>query len=434
MQCLYIYTCILSFYLICILQLLSYALHRNSVIHNGIDSSIESGYSVYVFNTTNLGDYCIFDEYNKFLQLRTLLFVAFGLLELTSVFSIPLLLASIYDEFKRKMSSTDDNGKENRLRYFVWATLILIVLITLLLVCCNAYAIHNGLSSSQTNYKDIFRGFTAMAVAMGVLPVLNIVAAIVVVKFIVNQDEHGINCFGFPDFVNTERKCLCVKIVHGVAIFFVTWFTQFALFNSIYVFIGAIAAPVETGSLLLLYITSLFALISFFAVVLKVFCKTLPTAQPTDPEDPADPEVTQPADPEVTQPADPEVTQPADPEVAQLHNQEAPPVTITYCQGFSGFVCLVPFLLLVCVLASGICVFVTFMYLYITLNQEYRNNRGILTFLGALLPSLLASTSGFFWTRIMPCIGKRNREPLSDTEIRESMESLLRIANRLNPN
>ena len=408
---------ILSFYLVCILQLLSYALHRNSVIHNGIDSSIESGYSVYVFNTTrNHGDYCIFDEYQNFGLLRTLLFIAFGLLELTSVFSIPLLLASIYDEFKRKMSN------ENNHRYFVWATLILIVPIILLLFCCNTLAIINGLSSPRTKYNDIFAGFIVMAVLMVVLPVVDLLAAIVVVGFyFIAQLKDEMNCFGYPYRVNTTRKCSCLKnFVHIGVIVVVTWFTQLALFNSIYVFIGAIAAPVETGSLLLLYITSLFALISFFAVILKVFRKTLPTAVAKL--------IARRADEQPVENAPPA------PDAPPVVEQQSEPseITITCCQGCSCFTCFVPFLLLVIVLAAGIGVFVSFIYLYVTLNQEYRNNRGILTFLGALLPSLLASTSGFFWTQIIPCIGKRKEPGGNEADyLKKIAESLDQIKEKI---
>ena len=371
-------------YLTCILQLLSYAVHRNTAITNGIDSTIESGYSVYVFNS-NPSDYCIFDEVSSFLLLRRLLCIAFVLLEISSVFSIPLLLASMYDEFKEKMSSTDNNGKEKKLRYFVWATLILIVPIILLLFCCNGYAIYNGLRTPPTNFNDIIAAFVVMAVAMVVFPVVDTLAAIyVVIRFhFITGPQHEINCFGFPNFANTEGKCIRLKnVIHVGTIVAVTWFTQLALFNCIYVFIGVIAAPVETGSLLLLYITSLFALISFFAVILKVFHKTLPAA-----------------------------AQPR--EAAQLNNRQ---VQITYARGCLCFTCLVPYVFLVCVLAIGIGVFVTFMYVYIVLNQEYRNNRGILTFLGALLPSLLASASGLFWTQVMGCIGNKNN---TDTNFEE---------------
>ncbi len=308
----------------------------------------------------------------------------------------------MYDKFKEKMNSTDSNGRENKLRYFVWATLILIVLIIPLLLFCNIYAIYNGLRTPPTNFNDIIAALVVMAVAMFLFPVADILAAYVVIRNCNNETWREINCFGFPNFANTELNCIRLKyIIHLVAIVAVTWFTQLALFNCIYVFIGAIAAPVETGSLLLLYITSLFALISFFAVILKVFYKTLPAddgAEEAQPENAIAREVAQRNDGDIeAREAQPDNAGEA--RAAQPNNGE---VRITYARGLFR---LVPFVVLVCVLAAGIGVFVTFMYVYITLNQEYRNNRGILAFLGALLPSLLASTSGFFWTKIMPCIG-----------------------------
>ena len=423
-------------------------MHHKSVITNGIDSTIESGYSVYVFNSNNPSDYCIFDEVPNFLRLRILLGIAFGLLEMSSVFSIPLLLASMYERFKRKMT------KQN-LRYFVWATLVLIVLMIPLLITCNIFALINGFKTPPTHYNDIHTAFIMMAVAMGIFPLVDTVAAILVMYRFKRIEENlwtNINCFGFRNYTNT---CLiCGKnFLHGFAIVAVTWFTQLALFNSIYMFIGAIAAPVETGSLLLLYITSLFALISFFAVILKVFHKTLPEPPPAadgqqgpppateaqerpppaaeDQEEPPpaaeDQEEPPPAaeDQEGPPPAaeaqegpPPAAEDQAGPPPAAEDQAGPPPAAEAQAgQGFVGFLknnqCLIYFVLLialVCVLAAGIGVFVSFMYIYITLNQEYRNNRGILTFLAALLPSLLVSISGIFWTRVMRCIGKDNND------------------------
>ncbi len=458
------------------------------MITKGIDSTIESGYSVYVFNSNNPSDYCIFDEVPNFLRLRILLGIAFGLLEISSVFSIPLLLASMYERFKRKMT-------EQNLRYFVWATLVLIVLIIPLFITCNIFALINGLTTPPTHYNEIYTAFIMMPIAIVSFLVVDIVAAIfVVIRF--NKIENSrakINCFGFRDYKNTN--VICVKnAIHVFTIVAVTWFTQFALFNSIYMFIGAIAAPVETGSLLLLYITSLFALISFFAVILKVFHKTLPAAEAQEEPPPAEtqegpptaetqegppPAETQegpptaetqegPPPPAETQEEPPPAetqegpppaetqegpptaeTQEGPPPTAEAQEgpppaetqegpppaetqegpppaetQEGPPpVLAAEAQEGQGFVrfpkvlknnrCLIYFVLLialVCVLAAGIGVFVSFMYIYITLNQEYRNNRGILTFLAALLPSLLVSISGIFWTRIMRCIGQDNND------------------------
>ena len=373
---------------------------------------------MYVFNSSNPSDYCIFDEVPNFLRLRTLLCIAFGLLEISSVFSIPLLLASMYERFKRKMT-------EQNLRYFVWATLVLIVPIILLLIFCNILALINGLTTPPTHYSDIYTAFILMAIGMGIFLAADIGTAIVVV-FRFNSIEnswHNINCFGFRDCKNTGL--ICGKIfLHGFAIFAVTLFTQLALFNSIYMFIGAIAAPVETGSLLLLYVTSLFALISFFAVILKVFHKTLPPARgPTDRiATPKNAQTKAQNNPTPTfsslEEQQPENGMDDQPKIVQKNNN------ITWC------VCLCYFFLLialVCVLAAGIGVFVSFMYIYITLNQEYRNNRGILTFLAALIPSLFASISGIFWTRIMQCIGKDNNDTVIRNRIEEHMTQIFQL-------
>ena len=45
-------------------------------------------------------------------------------------------------------------------------------------------------------------------------------------------------------------------------------------------------------------------------------------------------------------------------------------------------------------LGAGVIVFVSFAYIYSKLNQEYRNDRGIMTFIGAVLPSLAAAGVG----------------------------------------
>ncbi len=84
---------------------------------NGFDSSTENGYSVYVFGT-DPGDYCIFDEVGLFRNLRILLWVSFGALEVSITFAVPLIMISLYRELKKKM-----NDDESRLRYYVWAVI-----------------------------------------------------------------------------------------------------------------------------------------------------------------------------------------------------------------------------------------------------------------------------------------------------------------------
>ena len=97
-------------------QLQSYALHRNSVLDRGFDASSESGYSVFLFNASNPSDFCVLDEILKFSRMRILLNSSFVALEAASVIAIPLLMASIYNEFKKKMMK---DSKWPNIRYFV---------------------------------------------------------------------------------------------------------------------------------------------------------------------------------------------------------------------------------------------------------------------------------------------------------------------------
>ncbi len=54
--------------------------------------------------------------------------------------------------------------------------------------------------------------------------------------------------------------------------------------------------------------------------------------------------------------------------------------------------------------AGGVGVFVSFVYKYTLLIQEYRNSRGVIAFLGPIVPSVLATSVGGIFTTIIPCI------------------------------
>ncbi len=428
---------------------------------NGIDLADDSGYSVYVVDTDNPSDYCVFDEVHSFYVMRVLFFTSFVILEATSVFSIPLLLASVYETFKKKML-------KGNMRYFVWASFILIVLLIPLLLTCNIFAIVDILQQqSSTHFHEIFAAGIMMSVILPVLFVIDVVAAILVTRRLkgIAGSYTKVNCFGlykkltgYEDIDleenddNNEPWWEKVKIIlHGVVIVAVTFFTQLMLFNFIFVIVGAVAAPVETGSLLMLYIASFFSLISFFAVILKVFHNIV--IKKTEQSLLSRNEPIRVENQEIRQNLFPR-NEPIREEYQGIRRNEDPfPVQIEeirrenekigaenviigaenerradenennpvqqdlseYIIIFSWeriskmqyFLCFISLILLVFILAAGIGVTVSFIYIYTVLNQEYRNNRGIITFLGALLPSLLASTSGFFWTRVLPCIGKQ---------------------------
>ena len=360
-------------------QLRSYAIHGKSVLDNGIDFNAERGYTVYIFNHSNPSDYCILTEEDQFSELRILLWVAIGSLELTSALALPLVMARVYGNFKEKMSKKDSN-----MQYFVWAAIMVIVVLVVFLFVCNIFSINEGLSK-ETKFSDIKCAFGVFAGALIFLIVIDFGTTIVVfrqharidnvnLKFpsdccsawsnrrntnpLVNQ-RHG-RYEAVPDDNDRNDTKLTLKCFHisrlslyYFSIFFVTLFAQLALFNLIYVFMAAIAAPVEVGSLLLFLGTSLFCFISFTALVLKVWIRSF--------------------------------------EEYRLKN----------CIIFTGL-----FIFLTTFLLTGLGVFCAFVYTYTVLNQEYRNDRGILTFLGALVPSLVATLVGFFWTKVISCVEK----------------------------
>ncbi len=119
---------------------------------NGFESSTKSGYSVYVFGT-GLGDYCIFDEVSPFRNLIILLWASFGALEISVTFAVPLIMISLYREFRKKM-----NDDESRLRYYVWAVIVVIALLIGPMYACNFRAIYNYIQWFLRN--GLFKGFS----------------------------------------------------------------------------------------------------------------------------------------------------------------------------------------------------------------------------------------------------------------------------------
>ncbi len=183
------------------MQLLSYAIHRKSVADNGINLQDDSGYSVYVFNTSNPSDYCVFDEVPNFARMRVLFFTAFVLLELTSIFSIPVLLASVYGEFKEKM-------EKGNLRYFVWASLIIIGLLIPLFLFCNIFSVVHVLAFTGTRFHDVYGASIAMAVVLFVVLIADIGTAHCVMRRlkVIATSEEEINCFGWHRLLCSEYK------------------------------------------------------------------------------------------------------------------------------------------------------------------------------------------------------------------------------------
>lgn len=373
-----IYRLFCKLYFFC-LQLLSYALHRSYT--SRIDLSTESGYSVYVFDS-ELSDFCVFDEVSQFLHLRIVLWCSFFVLELAVAFASPLLMVGGYSGFKEKMEV-----ENSRLRYFVWAFIVVTTLLVVLMYTCNILSIVNEMSSNYSNkFSDITKSNIALIVLLAIFPLLDVLGAAGVMWFLswvqhVKDRSRCIDCYYINclcrkryhqlenvDEYSTETvhwqienvgptsffKFLLKNVLHLYSMVVVTLFTQLVLFNSIFVSLAVVAAPVEAGSVLILYLASLFTFISFIALVLKMA------------------------------------------HTIQIYQK-------SFCgAGFAVFV----------LVFAGVGLFAGFMYLYTILTQEYRNSRGVIAFIGPILPSLLASAVGGILIRIFPCVKAKNSEDI----------------------
>ncbi len=359
------------------MQLLSYAKHRSVVKKNGFDSSTERGYSVYVFGT-DPGDYCIFDEVWSFHYLRILLWSSFGTIELAVTLAAPLLMISLYKTLAKKMKDTD-----SVFRYYVWAMILVITPLNALMYICNGFTVYNGLNGkSHTKIGHISVAFEALVVVLAGVFVLDVIMAgismCILRKVWIKQNRLGyerVNTDGEHNTATSENDTVTSKhnavasddvtFWHIFSMISITVFAQLALFHSVFISFAVIAAPIESGSLLLLYLSSLFALISFLALGLKI-----------------------------------------------ANNVQHK------CIAFSLVI------ILLIGVAGGLGIFVSFVYKYTLLIQEYRNSSGLISFLRPVILSLLATVGGIL-TTIVSCksINPKKEEP-TQTENTVSCKSI----------
>ena len=340
------------------------------------------------------GDFCIFDQVAQFYTLRILLWISFGVLEVAIALAVPLFMIGIYRGFKKKMEADD-----SRLRYFVWAFIGVITPLVILMYLCSILAIMNGLRGNPpTQFLDVTIAYIFLAIFLVIIPVFDIAGTVFAMDMLRrferkhDKSEHkddkfrwidcyNINCLCRKDYyqlseneektVENENKfCDFMKTLgcksgckfllknggHLYSIFIFTLFTQLVLFNSIFMSLAIVAAPIEAGSLLIMYLASLFTFITYIALILKM-----------------------------------------------AYSIQIQQKTI-YGAGAIAFL----------LIFVGVGLFSGFMYYYTILTQEYQNTTGVIAFIGPIVPSLLASAVGGILIKIFPCI-KVNDPDRKDT-------------------
>lgn len=352
---------------------MSYTLHRHSTIKSGFNQATESGYSVYLFSG-NPSDYCVIKEAHNFNNLRTNLCIAFGLLEIGITVLLPLIMVYTYKRFVNRMRLS------KTLKYFVMAMIILSIFIVIFLYGCNIFSVYRGLQK-PTNFTDVIFAFHFLIAALVIFPLLDFIVIYGVTLCIHFKEKKSCSVDSLryeviPDEENDQRLNKLGYISLYCSMVLSLLLTQLVFLNVFYTLLAVTAAPVETGSLTILYITSLFSLLAFFAFILKIFFETN-FAYPK-----------------------------------KLQNYAA-----KCC-------CFVPLIFLVLLLAAGIGMLVVFIYTYTVLIQEYRNDRGVLTFFSSFVPSVFATGIGYFWVKMLDYVGKEKKKLSAKNILKEILEKL----------
>ncbi len=154
----------------------------------------------------------------------------------------------------------------------------------------NGLAIANVVNGNpHSKFQDVIVSYWSLMTALIFFPFLDILIAFIIMwalscNHLVDDRSTWINCYYInclckrdfyqipnvnEDSITTQNwtcqnmgsKVCCIgwskNILHIFSMVFVTWFTQLFLFNSIFLTLAVIAAPIEAGSVLILYLSSL---------------------------------------------------------------------------------------------------------------------------------------------------------------------------------
>lgn len=240
------------------MQLKSFHLHKTSFFTHGTKNDVnEQGYPLYYFNPhKHMNDVCVLKQENVYVTKRYILAVAILLTQLVTPILVPLLVRVFYNKIKARITKRNSASVYYFLGFVTTTSLLLIIA-----AAANVYSIYSeeGSECLKSGIDDVRSYYiTGAVLLLGVNPIITILSL-----WYNNFRRHGYCCF----------ICCCgCSLVDGfaiVSIFIIVLTSNILLFNLIYIFMGLITAPIETGSLLFLYSTVFFLLTAFFALMFK---------------------------------------------------------------------------------------------------------------------------------------------------------------------
>lgn len=246
------------------LQLRTYALKRKSIISDGldIDASGLQGYVSY-FNDS---DFRVIESRTNYTVNLFLLII--GLVALATFITIatPLLINAQYQTLYNLA-----NEKHTNAIFVIWATVIICFIATICILVIDVYYLFiEQLMMPDTPAPWIY--YLAMALTAGFV-LFDLLLVLGIKK---NKD------FPLPYLLKILFCQNCYEntiVAQTLAIWSAIIFMQLTAFHMTFIFLAFVAAPVQTGSTLLLFITGLLSGISLTTLFLAAFQKRKPSAE-----------------------------------------------------------------------------------------------------------------------------------------------------------
>ena len=210
-------------------------------------------------------DVCVLKQVDAYARNRYILAVAILLTQFLIPVVIPFSARIFYDRIHSRITK----GNSATTHYF-FGFILTTALLGVFAFGSNVYSFsieeHDDVSKSSISDVRIYYvlGSIIMLLINPLLAFINI--------WYNNSRRHGKCCFRL-----SFCRCCCFRcsswndFFSVISITILVMTTNVLLFNIIYIFMGLIAAPIETGSLLFLYLTVFFLLTMFLALVHKGF-------------------------------------------------------------------------------------------------------------------------------------------------------------------
>ena len=244
------------------MQLKSFYLHKQSFFTQGIKADgNEKGYPSYYFNPDeHVTDVCILNQVADYEEYRMLLSSAILLTQILIPFVIPFSGRMFHNRIQKQIRKRESNFKHYLRGFFM----------SLILLCTYAFignsvavATEEKNDISKSSFSDVHNNYVIGAIIMCLVNPIN-----TFVNISYNCCQMQKDCCIFC------QCCFCCckykqKFWFTMSIVILVVTASFLSFNAVYIFMGMIAAPIETGSLIFFYSTVFFLLTMTFTITSK---------------------------------------------------------------------------------------------------------------------------------------------------------------------